>query len=387
MIWPSAAVADIAESIDYGLTASSTAASVGPKFLRITDIQNGNVNWDEVPFCIATDGPKKQHQLQVGDIVFARTGATTGKSYLIKYCPVDAVFASYLIRVRPNAKVDPVYLSHFFRSSWYWAQVERAARGVAQPGINASVLASLRMPLPPMAEQRRISTILNAADSVRLGFLARASRLTALKTSFFSRAYAKAKDSKTAQELAIGDFCVTGSGTTPSRQKADIYFGGAIPWVKSSELRERPILRTEESISERALRDTALRMLPIDTVLLAMYGATIGRVGILKVPATTNQAICHVIPDLKVAEPSYVYYALQLKSEDLTAKGVGGAQPNINQEIVRQTSMLVPPLTEQRSVLARMDEIDGLYQVSERGVLLAEALVAGLRDEAFLEGS
>jgi type I restriction enzyme S subunit len=158
---------DVAESVDYGVTASATEQRVGPKFLRITDIQDGAVSWDSVPWCECNGSSASEARLRVGDIVFARTGATTGKSFLIRNCPTDAVFASYLIRVRLGDAADPRFVSHYFQTADYWAQIAKGARGVAQPGVNATTLKALRIPLPPVAEQRRIAEILDRADALR----------------------------------------------------------------------------------------------------------------------------------------------------------------------------------------------------------------------------
>jgi len=117
------ALNEIAESVSYGITASARVEQVGPKFLRITDIQNGLVDWGDVPWCECDGNRLKAARLQRGDIVFARTGATTGKSFLINDCPEEAVFASYLIRVRLGKKADPGYVSQFFQTADYWNQI------------------------------------------------------------------------------------------------------------------------------------------------------------------------------------------------------------------------------------------------------------------------
>lgn len=143
-------------------------ANVGPRFLRITDIQDGNVDWLTVPHCETTHSEGEAARLDVGDIVFARTGATTGKSYLLRSCPERTVFASYLIRVRPDrTKIDPRYLSWYFQTPEYWRQITTSASGTAQPGVNASKLSSLVVPVPPIDQQHRIADILDKADAVR----------------------------------------------------------------------------------------------------------------------------------------------------------------------------------------------------------------------------
>ena len=165
--WKAVALSDIAESVDYGVTASASQEVVGPKFLRITDIQNGSVEWESVPWCECDDRAASEGKLKAGDIVFARTGATTGKSFLIQACPTDAVFASYLIRVRLGNQAESRYVSHFFQTPNYWAQITKGSRGIAQPGVNATTLKELRVPLPPLPEQRRIADVLDRAEALR----------------------------------------------------------------------------------------------------------------------------------------------------------------------------------------------------------------------------
>lgn len=158
--WASVSVQDICNKIQYGYTASANLSLNTPKLLRITDIQNGKVNWDSVPGCMITKEDKEKYQLLDGDIVFARTGATTGKSFLIKN-PPDSVFASYLIRLSVSDRVNSNFLYTFFQSDGYWKQVYKSARGGAQPNVNANLLGKLIVPLPSKNEQEQIISVLN----------------------------------------------------------------------------------------------------------------------------------------------------------------------------------------------------------------------------------
>ncbi|KQB53695.1 hypothetical protein AQS70_09620 [Pseudomonas endophytica] len=167
MSWPIVNLGDVCQKVDYGLTASAAERIHGPRFLRITDMQDDTVDWDTVPSCECSEREYDQNKLAVGDIVFARTGATTGKSFLIRHLSKPAVFASYLIRVRPSQSLDPIYLSYFLKSSMYWHQISTMASGAAQPGVNSSKLKELRLPLPPLPEQKRIAAILDKADTIR----------------------------------------------------------------------------------------------------------------------------------------------------------------------------------------------------------------------------
>ena len=160
--WTESRVSDLCEQPEYGYTASAVMEPVGPKLLRITDIQNGRVDWDIVPFCQCSN--PDQYLLQGGDILFARTGATTGKSFLIRNCP-DAVFASYLIRLRVKQSVTAEYLYKYFQTPSYWLQIIDQKKGTGQPNVNGKKLANIVVPIAPPEEQRRIVAHLDNLQS------------------------------------------------------------------------------------------------------------------------------------------------------------------------------------------------------------------------------
>ncbi len=153
--WVWTTVNDISKSIIYGV--SESAKSEGKyKLLRITDIQNNKVDWETVPFTDFDDDKVASYILYDGDIVFARTGATVGKSYLIKGLNQKVIYASYLIRVQTSDLILPEYVKLFFESGYYWEQIELSSVGIGQPNVNGTILGSLNIPLPPFAEQKRI---------------------------------------------------------------------------------------------------------------------------------------------------------------------------------------------------------------------------------------
>lgn len=154
--WTTTTVGELADSIQYGHTASSTTEQVGPRFLRITDIQESKVDWDTVPFCQIPQSQIPNYRLAKGDLVFARTGATVGKSFLIQSEIPESIFASYLIRVRVTKAIDSRYLYYFFQSSDYWHQISDSSSGIGQPNVNGKKLAAITLPIAPLPEQRRI---------------------------------------------------------------------------------------------------------------------------------------------------------------------------------------------------------------------------------------
>ena len=153
--WVWATVNDISKSILYGV--SESAKSEGKyKLLRITDIQDNQVDWGTVPFTDFDEDKVSSYILHDGDIVFARTGATVGKSYLIKRLRQNAIYASYLIRVQTFDLILPEYVKLFFESGYYWEQIELGSVGIGQPNVNGTILGNLNIPLPSFAEQKRI---------------------------------------------------------------------------------------------------------------------------------------------------------------------------------------------------------------------------------------
>jgi type I restriction enzyme S subunit len=150
-------------AISYGYTESASSEPVGPRFLRITDIQDDHVDWDSVPYCKIQSADLPKYRLASGDIVFARTGATTGKSFLVTD-PPEAVFASYLIRLRLlEKKLLPQFVYLFFQTCAYWKSIKDGSTGSAQGGFNATKLGALSIPIPPLPEQQRIVGILDEA--------------------------------------------------------------------------------------------------------------------------------------------------------------------------------------------------------------------------------
>jgi type I restriction enzyme S subunit len=147
----------VCEPPQYGYTASAEDKG-NVRFLRITDITESGVEWPTVPFCECPAELLNKYRLASGDIVFARIGATTGKSYLITN-PPPSVFASYLIRVRAKKEIDPSFLSQFFRSVAYWRQVDAQKNANLKKGVSGSLLKTLVVPVPPLAEQRKIAGV------------------------------------------------------------------------------------------------------------------------------------------------------------------------------------------------------------------------------------
>lgn len=157
-------------------------------------------------------------------------------------------------------------------------------------------------------------------------------------------------------QITLADLGSWGTGGTPSRREPS-YFGSGYPWVKSGDLPDGPITSTEEQITEAGLRNSSAKLLPAGTLSMALYGATIGKLGIFQFEAATNQACANVLPNRNLVETKYLFYYLLAERDAFINLGQGGAQPNISQGIVREHPFPLAPLAEQRRIVAKLEAL------------------------------
>jgi type I restriction enzyme S subunit len=153
----------------------------------------------------------------------------------------------------------------------------------------------------------------------------------------------------------LGEVCKTGSGGTPLSSRREYYEGGDIPWLLSGEVAQGNVREAKNFITKAGLESSAARLFPKGTILVAMYGATAGQVGILRFEAATNQAVCGILPNEKFV-PEFLFYFFLAQKDELVAQATGNAQPNISQIKIKNTEVPLPPLPEQHRIVALLDE-------------------------------
>ena len=383
---PLMSLADIAESVRYGYTASASDSEIGPKFLRITDIVPPQIDWANVPYCEIDEKNLAKFSIRPGDIVIARTGATVGYAKLIRKNE-PSVFASYLVRIRVDPeKADPGYVGRIVESEAYKCFVLSRVGGAAQPNANAKVLSSFRLPIPGKATQHRIASILSAYDDLiennrrRIQLLEQAARLLYrewfVHLRFPGHEHVSITDGvpEGGKQSTVSGLGKIVTGKTPST-KIPENFGGNIPFVKTPDMhRSRVIVETEEFLSERGANTQANKTLPVGSILVACIGARLGVVSITCKPCQTNQQINAVIP----SHDHYRYYGLfaliDIKPR-LEAMGGGATMPNVNKSKFASIPILIPSqilLQEfQESASYTFQQIQLLHQ---QNVALTQAL-------------
>ena len=180
----------------------------------------------------------------------------------------------------------------------------------------------------------------------------------------------------------LGEVCETSSGGTPSKTHKEYYEGGNIPWLRSGEVSQGLIYDTELYITAEGLDNSSAKIFPIDTVVIAMYGATVGQVGVLKNAMSTNQAVCGIFPTPKFA-PLFLVYYLKAKKSYFLSLAAGGAQPNISQQIIRDTYISIPPREEQEKIVEEMDCLSGVIEKKREQLRELDALAQSIFFQMF----
>ena len=157
--------------------------------------------------------------------------------------------------------------------------------------------------------------------------------------------------------IKIGSVLETTSGGTPSKSNMEYYENGEIPWMTSGEVSQGLIFDVKNRITEKGLKNSSAKWMPQDTVVVAMYGATAGQVGLLKIKTTTNQAVCGILPNGRF-NALYLYHAVSRKKEWMISQCAGGAQPNISQTVIKRMEILEPPIDDQEQFAAFVEQTD-----------------------------
>ncbi len=390
-------------SIKYGYNTS--AQKDGKiKMVRISDIQNNQVSWDSVPFCNIPKEEITQYLLRKNDILFARTGGTVGKSYLVSEVPENVVYAGYLIRTRYSENLSPQYLKYFMESDLYWSQLKKGTTTTAQPNCNAKTLGKMVLPLPPLAEQKRIADKVSALfaqlDAIDKAYEEYRELQQTMKTKLLDLAIQgkltaqraedgdardllkeiqaekeklikekKIKKEKPLLEITeeekpfdipenwmwvrLGEMILNHIGGGTPDKSNEAYWNGDIPWMSVKDVHQDSMYadRTIDSITPAGLENSSSNLIEANRLIVVMRMA-VGRAVINKLPVAINQDLRALFFRDNVTQEYIlrIFKILKFETSGMTVKG-------IKLWVLLNTPIPLPPLAEQKRIVAKLDEL------------------------------
>lgn len=392
------------EDIAYVASGSTPAKTcfvekAGIPYIKMYNLRNQQIDFDYHPQYITEDthnGKLQRSRTEVGDLIMNIVGPPLGKLALIPPTLPQANFNQAAVLIRPYMYKDilALYLKSYLEEM---SEIDSVTtRGsVGQVNISLTQSQNMRIPLPPLAEQHRIVveierwfSLISIIESGKndLRDTIKQAKNKILNLAIHGKLVPQDPNEEPASKLLkrinpkteitsdnghypnipfdiprnwiwveLGKIGRWQSGSTPNRlNKA--YYGGNIPWLKTGDLNDGYITHIPEYITEKALNETSVKLNPIGSVLIAMYGATIGKIGILTFAATTNQACC-ACDVFEGIEKEYLFYFLLSHKEEFIKLGGGGAQPNISKEKIVSTYIPLPPNAEQIRIIKTIHQL------------------------------
>ena len=351
--------------------------------------------------------------MKKGDVLFGRRRAYQRK---VGIAPFDGIFSAHGMVLRPRTEVvDENYFPFFISSDQFMNEAVRISVGSLSPTINWGTLKNCEFDLPPMEEQKKLAELLWAANDLKekykkaitatdemlkakfremFGCVGNGERGMGNEEDFNAEAQRRRvgecegcsrKGTEAWNEVKlgrvnfkkIGEVFDTCSGGTPSSKKREYYENGTIPWMNSSEVAQGIVTSIEGRITELGLKNSSAKLVPINSVVVAMYGATAGKVGLLKVETTTNQAVCSILPNDTVV-PEYLYFAISALESYMAENAKGAAQPNISQSFIREMEIPLPPLSLQREFVAIAEKAETAKAALKKSIADIDQVMKGL---------
>ena len=386
--WEWVKIEDIGEVITGNTPPKDNQAYYGGDipFYKPTDLDQG-IKTSCASDSLSIEGYNISRKLPVSSILVTCIGATIGKTGLIL---TEGSCNQQINAVITGACILPKFLFYSCVSEYFQNEIKENASATTLPILNKNNFSVLFIPLPPKEEQERIvdeiERLLTKVERIELncGQLEESLSLTKSKilelamqgklvpqdpseepaADMLRRVNPKARiitDNPHSRNIPTG-WCITDlksvgnwqSGATPSKLNPD-YYGKGYPWLNTGDLNDGEIISIPKEVTELALKETSVKLNPTGSVLVAMYGATIGKLGILTFPATTNQAccacsVCHIFN-------KFLFYFLRRQRQHFITLGGGGAQPNISKEKIEHTIIFLPSLNEQKRIVAKIEEL------------------------------
>ena len=388
--WEQRKLGEVASGFEYGLNAAASDFDGEKKYLRITDIddQTREFRTDDLSSPDINNPIDDRYLLKEGDILFARTGASVGKTYLYKASDGKTYYAGFLIRAHVSDEADAGFIFQSTLTERYKQFVLLTSQRSGQPGINAQEYSDLLLPLPSLMEQRRIGAFFDHLDSLITLHQRKYDKLCVLKKSMLDKMFPKggslypeirfAGFTDPWEQRKLGELTESYSGGTPAAGESEFY-GGSIPFIRSAEIAAES---TELFLTEKGYESSSARMVKPGDVLYALYGATSGEVAVSRQKGAINQAILAILPR-DDCDARYITAWLRKQKGYIVTTYLQGGQGNLSGVIVKNLEVFIPSLPEQQKIGFMLSHLDSLITLHQRKLELLQNIKKSLLDKMF----
>ena len=376
--WEQRKLGEVAEHFEYGLNASAKDFDGNHKYIRITDIDDNLRVFDESGLTspdIDFDDADS-YLLKQGDILFARTGASVGKSYIHRNDNDLVYFAGFLIRTRLLDDYSSEFIFQNTLTEKYNAFIKIMSQRSGQPGVNAQEYASYFLSIPTFEEQTAIGSFFRTLDTTINLHKRKLDSLRELKKAYLQVMFSQSGESVPRVRFAgfsgdwverkLGEVAKTYSGGTPPVGIKE-YYNGEIPFIRSAEINS---VKTELFLTEKGLKNSSAKTVEIGTILYALYGATSGEVGISRINGAINQAILAIKP-MQHYDRNFIFQYLRREKNSIISTYLQGGQGNLSGAIIKDLTFSSPVLAEQQQIgnfFRNLDEQITAQQVKLEGL-------------------
>ena len=371
-----------------------------PPFVNVGVIRNANftkdftLRFDNIEYLDVEERQYSKRKLQKGDLIVEKSGGSekqpVGRAVLFDKENGEFSFSNFtsVLRIRDKNTFLCEFLYKyllFIYKRGDTSAMQKATTGIHN--IEFEKYLNIDIPCIPLSEQHSIVSRLDTAFSHIDALKANAEKqLNEARKLFQAELTECMKPKEGWEEKRIGDVFQTYAGGTPLKSGKGYYESGTIPWIRSGEVCQMYIRDCEMCITEEGLKNSSAKYYPVDTILVAMYGATAAQVGILKFEATSNQAVCGILPH-KDFIPEYIYYWFTNIQKDLAAQAQGGAQPNLSQVKIKKVSISYPSRTIQQAIVSHLDSLSStirkLEELQQKTLAECDALKQAMLKEIF----
>ena len=321
-------------------------------------------------------------EVKPGDYIITCDG-TLGKFIRLPQTIERGIISASLLRITLGDQIVPRYFEYLW-DGYILSRLTKDIRNSALVHLpSATKIGKVLIPVPSISEQERIVAELDLLTGIIDKQKAQIKELDILAQSIFYDMFGDPVENERGWIVKeLGTVLKTTSGGTPSKGHPEYYENGTIPWVNSGDLHQMFIYDVPKHITQIGVDNSSAKLFPIDTCLIAMYGATVGEVSILKIQSTTNQAVCGIFPS-KDYLPIFLYFTLKYSKKHFVELASGGAQPNISQGIIKNFDLISPPLSLQESFARKIESIESQKANINRSIAETRKLFDYTMDKYF----